>query len=198
MKNSLTQESKASPAVAKEQDLLHWPGSPTGQMGMVQGAARLGDHGSPAEIRFEGRCRGKIVNRANGRNDRRRGDWPEAWKRQQDLPLAGGFDDAHNFAFQLLHMLTQKTKFCDQLTLFQHEATKTRDILDATALRSQSRQFQELGIGEGTGTSADLLKGSETGGSQGLGRGKAPAERKSEERIGIFHDPRQIGKDLIA
>ena len=81
------------------------------------------------------------MNRANGRNNRRRGDWPETWKRQQDLLLAGVFDDAHNFAFQLLHMLTQKTKFCDQLTLFQHEATKTRDILDANALRSQSRQF---------------------------------------------------------
>src|SRR5215470_8647581 len=132
MKNSLTQESKASPAVAKEQDLLHWPGSPTGQMGMVQGAARLGDHGSPAEIRFEGRCRGKIVNRANGRNDRRRGDWPEAWKRQQDLPLAGGFDDAHNFAFQLLHMLTQK----------QHVSCLPADLLPKDSEDGQRTRWQ--------------------------------------------------------
>src|SRR6266567_69931 len=88
---------------------------PMCQTGMVQDAAGLGDDWSPTEIRFECRRRWKVVDRTNGRNDRRRGDGPEAWKRQQDLPFTGMFDDAHNFAFQLLNTLTQKPKLFDLL-----------------------------------------------------------------------------------
>jgi hypothetical protein len=72
---------------SKEQDLLHRPGSSACQTGMIQGAAGLDDNWSPTEVRFEGRCRGEVVDRANGRNDRRRSDGPETWKRQQDLPV---------------------------------------------------------------------------------------------------------------
>src|SRR5690348_1616621 len=72
---------------SKEQDLLHRPGSSACQTGMIQGAAGLDDNWSPTEVRFEGRGRGEVVDRTNGRNNRRRSDGPETWKRQQDLPL---------------------------------------------------------------------------------------------------------------
>lgn len=182
---------------SKEQDLLHRPGSSACQTGMIQGAAGLDDNGSPTEVGFEGRGAGEVVDRANGCDNRRCGDGPETWKRQQDLPLAGMFDDTHNFAVQLLHMLTQKPKLFDQLALFEHEATKASNILDANALRRQSWQFLEFGVRERPGTTSDLLKGGETGSSRGLGSRKALTELQSEERIGIFHDPRQFGEDLI-
>ncbi len=81
----------------------------------LEDSKKQGDDWSPTEIRFECRRRWKVVDRTNGRNDRRRGDGPEAWKRQQDLPFTGMFDDAHNFAFQLLNTLTQKPKLFDLL-----------------------------------------------------------------------------------
>src|SRR5438132_6019346 len=182
---------------SKEQDLLHRPGSSACQTGMIQGAAGLDDNWSPTEVRFEGRGRGEVVDRTNGRNNRRCSDGPETWKRQQDLPLASMFDDVSNFTIQLLDVLTQKPKLFDQLALFQHKATKACDILDANTLRSQTLQFQELGIREGTSTASDLLKGRKTDRCKSLGGRKALAERQSEERIRIFHDAGQFGKDLI-
>src|SRR5712692_2182455 len=182
----------------QEQHLLHRSGSSPCQPGMIQGAARLDDDGSPAEVRFERGRRGEIVDRADRRDHGGGHHRPDPWKRPEDLPLACLFDDAHDFGLQLLDVLAQEAKLFDQLCLFQHETPLPSQVFGADTLRRQALQFQEFGVGERTGTAPYLLQGREAGGGQGLWRGKLLAQGKRDQRIGIFHDARQFWKDLVA
>ncbi len=182
----------------QEQHLLHRSGPSACQSGAIIGGSCLFSDGRPTEVRFEGGCRGKIVDRADGSDHRGSHHRSDPWERQEDLPFPCLFNDAANLTFQLVNVLAQKPKLFDQLPLFQQEATKARHIFDANALRRQPLQLQQLRIGEGTGTASDLLKGGKTGYGKGLWRGKLLAKGKRDERIGIFHDAREFWKDFVA
>src|SRR3989440_2441994 len=182
----------------QKQHLLHRPGPSACQSGAIIGGSCLFSDGRPTEVRFEGGCRGKIVDRADGSDHRGSHHRSDPWERQEDLPFPCLFNDAANLTFQLVNVLAQKPKLFDQLPLVQQEATKARHIFDANALRRQPLQLQQLRIGEGTGTPSDQLKGGKTGSCKGLWRGKLLAKGKRDERIGIFHDAREFWKDFVA
>ena len=129
----------------QKQHLLHGPGSSSCQPGVIQGAARLHDDGSPAEVRFERGRRGEIVDRADRSDGRGCHHRPDPWKRQEDLSLACVFDDAHDFGLKLLDVFAQQAKLFDELRLFQHEASLPSQVFradaDAAARRCNSRSL---------------------------------------------------------
>ena len=117
----------------QEQYLLHRPGSSPRQPGMIQGAPRLSQDRSPTEVGFECGCQREVVDRANSGDDRGCHHRPNSWERQEDLPFACVFDNARDFVFQLLDVLTQQSQLFDQLALLQHEPLLPSDLFDTDA-----------------------------------------------------------------
>jgi hypothetical protein len=69
----------------QKQHLLHRPGPSTCQSGAIIGGSCLFSDGSPAEVRFESRGPGKIVDRADGSHHR-----SDPWERQEEVLDTGG------------------------------------------------------------------------------------------------------------
>src|SRR5258708_4800785 len=182
----------------EEHNLLHRPGSPTGQVGGIQRAPRLSHHRRPAKVRFECRGRREVVDRTNSRDNRRSGDRPEAGKRQQDLPLARLINNRDDLAFQLVNMLAQEPKLFDQLALFQNQAPKANEVFDSDALSGQALQFQQFEVRERTRAASDLLQHGETGGRQRLWSRKLLTQSQRDQGIGVFDHANQLREQFVA
>ncbi len=169
-----------------------------GKPGTVQGCSRLHDGRNPTARRFElARMLkvGDVPNKGNKDGCLLR---PDAWDRGQELSFTGMLNHLHHFGLQCLQMRGDESQFFNHLLLLEDQSALTRDILGANTLRCQPLQFQQFRVREYSGFASRLLKGRQTCGADGCGRGKAFPKDQGSRSMGIVENAGQFGKEFIA
>src|SRR5579871_4722199 len=181
---------------AEKHHLLHDARPPRRQGGAIQGRARLGHRWCPAKVRFERSGGRKVVDRADGGDDRCCHHGANPWDRQQDLAFAGLLHNSADLGFQLVNVLAQQPQLSNQLRLLQHQPPLPHQIFRTNRVSGQPLQSQQIRIGR-VSPLAYRLQLSQRGRCQRLWSGKALAQGQRRRRIGVFADLDQLGKEFI-